>query len=82
MPSNKHAKSKSQNKFSQPELSRYANSIERIGQNGGGLAGESSLTVQTNANGTNNKEKRQNYSLNPQQQAQLKQTFQKNMTVN
>ena len=30
LPSGKHAKSKSQNKFSQPELARYANSIERI----------------------------------------------------
>lgn len=72
MPSTKHGKSKSVNKFSQPELSRYANSIERIGQLGDG----SNLTMQS-VGGASNKDKRQNFSLNPQQQAQLKHTLQK-----
>ena len=68
LPSGKNAnKSKSQNKFSQPELARYANSIERIGQMGTAQTNDSLATV-----GASNKDKRQNYSLNPQQQAQLK----------
>jgi hypothetical protein len=65
LPSSKHAKSKSQNKFSQPDLSRYANSIERIG-NLGTAMGADSLTMQS-MGGASNKDKRQNYSLNPQQ---------------
>ena len=71
MPSGKHSKSKSQNKFSQPELTRYGNSIERIG-----MMGSDSITMQS-MTGVNQKDKRQNYSLG-QQQAHLKQNLQKN----
>ena len=60
MPSGKHSKSKSQNKFSQPELTRYGNSIERIG-----MMGSDSITMQS-MTGVNQKDKRQNYSLGQQ----------------
>ena len=58
----KHHKAKSQNKFSQPALTSYNNSIDRIGP--------ISIPNQTSVNnvvGISNKDKRQNYSLNPQQ---------------
>ena len=58
----KHQKAKSVNKFSQPALQSYNNSIERIGPLN--MPNQSSVS---NVVAISNKEKRQNYSLNPQQ---------------
>lgn len=78
IPSGKHAKSKSQNKFSQPELARYNHSIERMTTQ----MQQDSITMTATGNpagsmGVSNKEKRANYTLNQQQQAQLKHNLQK-----
>ena len=62
LPSGNHSKSKSQNKFSQPELARYGGSIERIGMIGSAM---DPMAIQSTMAGASNKEKRQNYALNP-----------------
>lgn len=69
LPSGKHAKSKSQNKFSQPELTRFNNSVERIA--------ETSQTVQTSTPGLGPKDKRPNYTMHAQGgHVQVKQNLQ------
>lgn len=73
LPSGKHAKSKSVNKFSQPELARYNNSVERI-------IGESSQTMQQTTPGLVVKDKRPNYTLHGQGHVQVKQSLQQKTT--